>query len=417
MKKSEVVPNLWLRIMRYAWIVAAVLAFGILIAALPYYYAKVLMEAANPLVDGPPEFVFAMDFIGTFASVLAAVVSFAVAVLLFRRKARDGMALFLSFYLLGYGTLMAGPLEALFDFGGPGSEFALLAQTGLLTAPTIAFGFLFPNGRFVPRWSRGLLVISLFLLPLLASTPVSHWFSAPSLATLISEFALGALLLAALGAQVYRYRRVSNFDERQQTKWVLYGFLLFFALIVALTIPYSILESIPQGGRIPWWGPLNGALWWLSLCVLPVSIAIAILRYRLYDIDILIRRTLQYSVLTGLLALTYFGSIVVLQSLFTAVTGQQSAAVIVISTLAIAALFVPLRNRVQDAIDRRFYRKKYDAAKVIADFAATCRDETDLDKLTARLVEVVEETMQPESVTLWLKPTESTPSGKRIADQ
>ena len=405
MKKLEVVPNLWLRLMRYAWIVTAALAFGILIAALPHYYARVLVEAANPLVDGPPEFVFAMDFIGTFASVLAAVVSLLIAVLLFGRKTRDGMALFLSYFLLAYGTLMAGPLEALFDFGGPGSEFALLAQAGLMTAPMIAFGFLFPNGRFVPRWSRGLLVISLFLLPLLATTPVRQWFSAPSLATLVGEFALGALLLASLGAQVHRYRRVSNFDERQQTKWVLYGFLLFFVLIVVLTIPYSILESIPKGGRIPWWGPLNGALWWLSLCVLPVSIAIAILRYRLYDIDILIRRTLQYSVLTGLLALTYFGSIIVLQSLFTAVTGQQSAVVIVISTLAIAALFFPLRNRVQDFIDRRFFRKKYDAAKTLAEFAATCRDETDLDKLTARLVEVVDETMQPESVSLWLKPT------------
>ncbi|MEK7329100.1 MAG: hypothetical protein AAB217_27965, partial [Chloroflexota bacterium] len=322
MKKLEVVPNLWLRLMRYAWIVTAALAFGILIAALPHYYARVLVEAANPLVDGPPEFVFAMDFIGTFASVLAAVVSLLIAVLLFGRKTRDGMALFLSYFLLAYGTLMAGPLEALFDFGGPGSEFALLAQAGLMTAPMIAFGFLLPNGRFVPRWSRGLLVISLFLLPLLATTPVRQWFSAPSLATLVGEFALGALLLASLGAQVHRYRRVSNFGERQQTKWVLYGFLLFFALIVVLTIPYSILESIPKGGRIPWWGPLNGALWWLSLCVLPVSIAIAILRYRLYDIDILIRRTLQYSVLTGLLALTYFGSIIVLQSLFTAITGQ-----------------------------------------------------------------------------------------------
>ncbi|MBI3243248.1 MAG: hypothetical protein HYZ49_13240 [Chloroflexi bacterium] len=417
MKKLEVVPNPWLRLMRYAWVVTAVLAFGILIAALPHYYARVLVEAANQLVDGPPEFVFAMDFIGTFASVLAAVVSLAVAVLLFRRKARDGMALFLSFFLLGYGTMMAGPLEALFDFGGPGSEFALLAQTGLLTAPMIAFGFLFPNGRFVPRWSRGLLVISLFLLPLLASTPVSQWFSTPTPATLVGEFGLGALLLAALGAQVHRYRRVSNFDERQQTKWVLYGFVLFFALIVVLTIPYSILEAIPKGRRIPWWGPLNGALWWLSLCVLPVSIALAILRHRLYDIDILIRRTLQYSVLTGLLAFTYFGSIVVLQSIFTAVTGQQSPVVLVLSTLAIAALFFPLRNRVQDFIDRRFFRKKYDAAKVIAEFAATCRDETDLDKLTARLVEVVDETMQPESVTLWLKDSNAKPQRREGAKE
>jgi hypothetical protein len=134
---------------------------------------------------------------------------------------------------------------------------------------------------------------------------------------------------------------------------------------------------------------------------LPVTIGISILRYRLFDIDLLIRRTLQYSLLSGLLALTYFGSITVLQRLFFA--NQQSEISIVLSTLAIAALFFPLRNRVQEFIDKRFYRKKYDAQKVLAEFAATCRDETDLDKLTARLAEVIDETLQPEKVSVWIK--------------
>jgi hypothetical protein len=129
------------------------------------------------------------------------------------------------------------------------------------------------------------------------------------------------------------------------------------------------------------------------------------MRYRLWDIDLVIRRTLQYSLLSGLLALTYFGLVIVLQSIFTAFGGQRSELVTVLSTLAIAALFLPLRRRVQDFIDKRFYRQKYDAQKVLAEFAATCRDETDLDKLTARLVEVVQETMQPERVSLWLKKT------------
>jgi hypothetical protein len=188
---------------------------------------------------------------------------------------------------------------------------------------------------------------------------------------------------------ILRYRRAVGV-ERQQLKWLAYSAALM-VVVLASDFIYSlpgILESIKEA---------------LSFVILPTAVGIAILRYRLYDIDLIIRRTLQYSVISGLLAITYFGIVIVLQGVFTAVSGQQSAVAIVLSTLAIAALFLPLRRRVQDAIDRRFYRKKYDAAKVIAEFAATCRDETDLDKLTARLIEVVQETMQPTHVSLWLK--------------
>jgi hypothetical protein len=150
----------------------------------------------------------------------------------------------------------------------------------------------------------------------------------------------------------------------------------------------------------------------LLLLPLPFSIAIAVLRYQLFDIDLLIRRTLIYSMLTASLAFVYFSSVVLLQQFFRAVTGaQQSEIVTVISTLAIAALFVPLRQRVQAFIDQRFYRRKYDAAKTLAAFSATARDEVELDKLTERLVAVVEETMQPAYVSLWLRSSDR--EGKR----
>jgi hypothetical protein len=141
----------------------------------------------------------------------------------------------------------------------------------------------------------------------------------------------------------------------------------------------------------------------LAVMAIPAAIAIAILRYRLYDIDVIIRKTLLYGALTGLLALVYFGSVVLLQGLFEALTGQSSPIVIVISTLLIAALFIPLRRRLQRAIDRRFFRQKYDAQQVLAQFAKTARDEVELEALTAELARVTRETVQPESLTIWLR--------------
>jgi hypothetical protein len=143
----------------------------------------------------------------------------------------------------------------------------------------------------------------------------------------------------------------------------------------------------------------------VSYLCLPGGIAFAILRYRLYDIDVIIRRTLVYTTVTGLLALVYFGSVITLQALFQSFTGDRSALVVVLSTLLIAALFHPLRTRIQSAINRRFYRKKYDGQQVLARFGITARDETDMHALTAELARVVQETMEPEQVHVWLKET------------
>ncbi len=322
----------------------------------------------------------------------------AVGLLIFWRRSDDWMAMVMS------GALMTVLLE-----GAQGIDSSVNAVLGVLfgigTALFLPIPFIFPTGRFEPRWMRW---------PVIALT-VAYTVLVGAFINTSQYFAWSAgltIVWAALSAiaMPYRYFRVSNAAERQQTKWVLLGIAVTFITGIYYSIANALYpNSQPSPARVIAL-LINLPLYVGCYGFFAFSMLVAMLRYRLWDIDLIIRRTLVYSVLSGLLALTYFGIVVVLQNLFTAVSGsfgfaQDSPVAIVISTLAIAALFLPLRRRVQDTIDRRFYRKKYDAAKVIADFAATCRDETDLDKLTARLVEVVDETMQPESVALWLKPT------------
>jgi hypothetical protein len=213
-------------------------------------------------------------------------------------------------------------------------------------------------------------------------------------------------LVLALGlvgaASVVVGRRHARGIERQQIKWLLYASAIFFVGNVLKNTVFSPLGGVSWG---LWVGYLLVAIGGLGG---PIAIGIAILRYRLYEIDTLINRTLVYSVLTVMLVALYFGGIVVLQRVFVLLTGEQSTLAVVASTLLIAALFTPLRRRIQGFIDRRFYRRKYDARKTLEAFSATLRDETDLGALSENLVGIVRETMQPAHVSLWLRPDKAS---------
>jgi hypothetical protein len=201
------------------------------------------------------------------------------------------------------------------------------------------------------------------------------------------------LVLCSVASLVVRFRRSSG-EERQQMKWLTYAVAAAFATL--------LLEmSLPADSA---WNPAVDSLDNLVGVGLPVAVGIAILKYRLYDIDIIINRTLVYGSLTVMLGLIYFGGVATTQALFRALTGQeqQPQLAVVVSTLAIAALFMPLRRRIQSFIDRRFYRRKYDARKTLEAFSAKLRNETDLDALSEDLVGVVRETMQPAHASLWL---------------
>ena len=234
-----------------------------------------------------------------------------------------------------------------------------------------------------PRW---------LLLPyLIGSATIILLFIDPELAA-IGFLLTFTMLLLGVVALVHSGITMRDAVSRAQLRWAIGGVtagVALFMLNFASNAPPPYREII-----------LNVAKF--GLPVVSFSLAIAILRYRLFDINVIIRKTLQYALLTGLLALVYFGSVILLQTVFENLTGRQSPIVIVLSTLAIAALIGPLRVRIQDFIDRRFYRKKYNAEQALGQFAATARDEVDMDKLTGALMSVVDETMQPENVSLWL---------------
>jgi hypothetical protein len=211
-------------------------------------------------------------------------------------------------------------------------------------------------------------------------------------------------MLASALSLVLRYRR-SGGEERQQIKW-----MAFAASVVVVLYAVAMIVSVffPEES----W-TTAGSVWWLNLltyavlssfALVPIAVGIAVLRYRLYDIDLLINRALVYGSLTAMLIALYFGGIVVLQRVFVLLTGQESTLAVVASTLAIAALFNPLRRRMQGFVDRRFYRRKYDARETLEAFSVKLRDETNLDALSEDLVGVVRDTMQPAHVSLWLRP-------------
>jgi hypothetical protein len=259
----------------------------------------------------------------------------------------------------------------------------------------------FPDGHLIsPHWRW---VVRFALVFVVVMVVPSGFVPDEAPAVVTGTMGTGIFFASTLSL-VIRFRQ-SRGAERQQIKWLTYAVsalaawtaakALLFSFLIDTVIPPALFEAIRD--------PIDGLL----SAGVPLAVGIAVLRYRLYDIDVIINRTLVYGSLTATLVLVYFGGIVVLQRLFVVLTGQESTLAVVASTLVIAALFQPLRGRIQGFIDRRFYRRRYDARKTLESFSATLRDETDLEALNKDLVGVVRETMQPAYVSLWLRsPTE-----------
>jgi hypothetical protein len=404
---------------RVAWVILAVIVLGLDAAGIPYGYAKysglctqgARVCAENDLLT--PEGARELEELGISRSFYAAyqgvgvettftLVCFGVAAVIFFRRSDERMALFTSYVLLLFGGAgAAGTMHAVAEahpvFWFPTTLLDYLSQ--------VCFGiffYLFPDGKFVPRWTRWL-----------AAASALYWVPATFLPGSFSELSFSVVFFAFLGslvvAQVYRYRRVSTQEQRQQTKWVVFGFTVALVGFTAILLLASLVPTVRDTGPVGLM--VFGTLVYGFLLLIPLSIGVAILRSRLYAIDVVINRALVYGSLTAMLVLIYVGGVVGSQYVLRALTGQGSTLVVVASTLAIAALFNPLRRRVQEFIDQRFYRRKYDAARVLEAFSVRLRDETDLDRLNADLVAVIQETVQPEHVSLWLRPDAGPKSG------
>ena len=322
--------------------------------------------------------------------------------LILLRKNQDWFGLFLALLLLGW-TSGNGVFTAL-PQASPAIDMLQNYLSWLMWVGLFSLAYFFPSGHITPRWTRWLVYIwGLISVYGLVSTYLD---------VLTDDFiyfipVVITVLLVGGYAQVYRYRHAGAL-EKQQVKWVVTALLLMvlsFILIIFLE-NFSGLTDPKQSSlkTALLFQVVTSTIGNIAFMGIPVSIALAMLRYRLWDVDIFIRRTLVYTLLTATLALVFFGGVTLLQSLFQAVSGQQSAISIVLSTLVIAALFNPLRRRIQIDIDRRFFRKKYNAEMALESFAAAARNEVELEALTDHLVRVVEETMRPVMVEIWLKP-------------
>lgn len=391
-----------LRAVQVAWVVIAAMSLALYIGAMPRYYHQALTLTnqdgfipRHPAEwrDGlhqlglSPSFYAVYAVIGRSLMAISLILTGSVIVL---RRSRDRFALFLTLSLLVFGCTTP-PVNDEYARAAIGPFVQLLSGFGQSFLLVL---YLFPDGRFVPRWTRWSAVV------LLASFVVPY--SSAQIAILMF---FGITLLVA---PIYRYRYVATPAQKQQMKWAVVGLTLAVLVVIGDLLLYPAFPGLASTDRakvIFDFVTLTAVV--IAFSLVPVFIGIAILRYKLWDIDVLINRALVYGSLTVSTAVLYVGGVIGLQALSQGLIGQHSDLAIAIVTLAVAALFNPWRHRLQSFIDRRFYRQRYDAARTLAAMSTRLRDDVDLDRLALDLTAVVQETIQPASVSLWL-PRETT---------
>jgi hypothetical protein len=397
-----------LRALRWVWLAVFLIVLGVWAAAVPARIQELSLDPYN-FAPALENLGLTVGFFSAYATALDASVMLAfilVGALIFWRKSNDRTAILFSLALILMPVILI-PLSPSIYRIYPGWRIPILLIRSIAGVTAINLFYIFPTGRFVPGWTRWLTILSLAfgVIPVLPGVNPPADFAGLRRP---ADFILIAILLVFLGsgvfAQIFRYRYSSTPVEKQQTKWVVLGFAGVFLSFIIVFLPLLFVPSLRFSGS----SSLLYILWvipatLISLFFIPLSITMSILRYRLWDIDFLLRRTLAYTILTSILAVVYFGGVLLLQMAFRLFTQETSQAAVVISTLTIAFLFTPLRKRIQAVIDRRFYRRQYSVEQTMNAFSESLRDEMDVDQLMGQITALVDETMQPVRVSFWLK--------------
>ena len=422
---QTVLKKPWRGIAQAIWLALVLLCIGMFLAGLPRLLhllseqtgtvsPAIGIDALNIIMGLEQAGISARQYAWFIITVIVAFALYclATAFLIVRSKFDDWLVLWISLTYVAYGTgyfyVISPSAFTIWD-----DPFNLLARFLYFFCGVVlyvVFFYVFPDGRFVPRWMRWLAVLVIaWGVYLVSSFDDNLFLRAGSRFTVYAIVFTILIFASVIGAQVYRYRFFASPSQRQQTKWVVYGFSLALIVSVVINLPGMFLPGrIPPGLQTLGYVLATITFGALFACIGLLALTIAILRYRLWDIDRLIRRTLIYGLLSGLLAAIYLSSIILLQSLVQPLISRQevSSGIIVISTLTIAALFKPLRDRVQGFIDRRFFQRKYNADKILENFSSIVRDEIELKTLMKSLIAAVDESLQPEHVSIWLKKSE-----------
>jgi hypothetical protein len=402
----------WLFLARAAWVAIAILALLLTTLGIPRRFDH-LRHLSPTLEDALRQLDLSADFYAGYILTVGLVFIlgyFMVAGVIFWRRSDDGLALLVSAMLITFAVGESSITDGLLQ-SQPRWHWPIEVIQAFGMGSSLVLFFIFPDGTFVPRWTRSLtfiwVVLTLIWL-LFPSTPFNPLYShvwlqnpLPSFLVILAWFGTGAF------AQVYRYLYAATPIQRQQTKWIVFGFTAAYLAGIARFLPPALLPSFRQPGQLNLLSELVTITLAapLALCF-PLSIGFSIFRYRLWDIDLIIRRTMIYGFLTALLTLVYLGSVALFQVSFRSLLGSRTEPAIVASTLLIAALFYPLRRRIQTLIDRRFYREKVDFQQAFTEFSHEVRLVIALPELLQLLVVRITDLLHSTHGAIYLRSTD-----------